>query len=75
MGQVSINVDIKPDLYAVLKWYAQYTMYWVSNDYEKQAVDQLINESIRSFLEAELNSGFTYAQDMLKEEFRNQGFE
>lgn len=66
-----MTVELPRKLYNALEWFAQYTVYWSSNEFKDKALSMLVAQAINELLEAETDEPRLSAE-LIKTELRGR---
>ena len=64
------ELEIPKELYNGTIYYMKKTMYWVSNDMEKNSFNDLVSDLLKDYLRCEMDHP-TDAEDCLKEDMKH----
>ena len=68
---VELSVKLNKRIYEALSWYVRQTSYWISNDHEKESMNEIAAYAIEAYLDGQLADPVD-AIDAIKNELRVQ---
>jgi hypothetical protein len=67
---VKVELEVPIKLWDTLRWYIEFTDYWISNDEEEKVCKDYIVDSLRCILQSEADSGVPDAARFIAKELK-----